>query len=102
MEQRVSGRASTAQARHVNYVAIWGILVGALIVSLFLAYWKLPYLAAALIFSVAIAKALLVAAYYMHLKFEPRFVVLAVISGLVCLFILFAGLTLDIVHVYGR
>ena len=91
-----------AESRRVNYVAIWKILVAALIVSLLLAHWRMPRLAAALIFSVAIAKAVLVAAYYMHLKFEPRFVVLVVISGLLCLLILFAGLSLDIIHVYGK
>lgn len=98
----MTGAAGHAETRHVNYVAIWKILVAALIVSLVLAHWKMPHLAAALIFSVAIAKALLVAAYYMHLKFEPRFVVLAVVSGLLCLIILFAGLSLDIIHVYGK
>ncbi len=98
----MKGAAGGAEIRHVNYVAIWKILVAALVVSLLLAHWKMPRLAAALIFSVAIAKAALVAAYYMHLKFEPRFVVLAVISGLLCLLILFAGLSLDMVHVYGK
>lgn len=101
MEAHVAGPSEHAE-KHPNYVAIWGVLVAALAVSMLLAHWKRPYLAAALIFAVAIAKAALVAAYYMHLKFEPRFVVLAVLSGLLCLFILFGGLVLDIVHVYGR
>ena len=90
-----------AGGRHVNYVAIWGVLMVALAVSLLLAYLEHAALAAALIYAIAIVKAGLVAAFYMHLKFEPRFVILSVVAGVVCLFILFAGLLLDIVHVYG-
>ena len=88
-------------AHRVPYARIYWILVAALVVSLFLAFLEHHLLAASLIFAVAIVKAALVAGYYMHLKFEPRSVVLVVISGIVCLFILFGGLVLDIVHVYG-
>lgn len=98
----MTGAEEREESRHVNYVAIWKILVAALIVSLLLAHWKMPRFGAALIFTVAITKAILVAAYYMHLKFEPRFVIIAVISALFCLLILFSGLALDIVHVYGK
>ncbi len=100
-DPRPANPAHAAEPRHVNYAAIWGILMAALIVSLLLAYHEHKAAASALIFSIAIVKAGLVAAYYMHLKFEPRFIVLTVLAGLVCLFILFAGLLLDIVHVYG-
>jgi cytochrome c oxidase subunit 4 len=97
----MSGTSHAAGARHVNYVAIWGVLMVALGASLVLAYLEHAALAAALIYAIAVVKAALVAAYYMHLKFEPRFVVLSLIAGIACLFILFAGLLLDIVHVYG-
>lgn len=87
--------------RHPNYVAIWGALMGALVVSLGLAYLEHAFLAALLIFLVAIVKAFLVVAFYMHLKFEPGHVIAIVIAGLVALAILFLGLVPDIVHVYG-
>lgn len=87
--------------RHPNYVAIWGALMGALVVSLGLAYMEHAFLAALLIFLVAIVKAFLVVAFYMHLKFEPGHVIAIVIAGLVALAILFLGLVPDIVHVYG-
>jgi caa(3)-type oxidase subunit IV len=94
--------AAARDASHrVPYVRIYWILVAALVVSLFLAFMEHHMLAAALIFAVALVKAGLVAGYYMHLKFEPRFVVLVVVAGVVCLFVLFGGLLLDIVHVYG-
>ena len=44
-------------ASHPNYVLIWGILVSALLVSLFLGYMDLPVVAMVLIFTIAIVKA---------------------------------------------
>lgn len=58
-----------------NYVAIWGWLVALLTVGLAASF--LPgtrALAVALIFATAVAKALLVALNYMHLRFEPRLI----------------------------
>jgi caa(3)-type oxidase subunit IV len=84
-------------ASHPNYVLIWGILVSALVVSLFLGYMDLPVVAMVLIFTIAIAKAWLVVSYYMHLRYEPFFVVAIVATGLACLYVLFIGLVPDIV-----
>lgn len=89
------------ERRHPNYVAIWGALMGALILSLLLAYLEHAWLAALLIWLVAIVKASLVIAFYMNLKFEPAHVVAIVVAGLLALAILFFGLVPDIVHVYG-
>ena len=97
----MSAETAKAAAHRVPYARIYWILVGALVISLLLALMEHHQLAAALIFAVAIVKAALVAGYYMHLKFEPRYIVLVVAAGVVCLFILFGGLLLDIVHVYG-
>jgi caa(3)-type oxidase subunit IV len=82
---------------HPNYVLIWGILVAALLISLLIGYMNLPVVAAVLIFTIAVVKAYLVACYYMHLKFEPLYVVLILGSGLACLYFLFFGLVPDIV-----
>ncbi len=88
--------------REPNYIAIWVVLVAALFASVGLALMEQKRLAAALIFSLATAKAFLVIAYYMHLKFEPRFIAVVVIAGFLTLTVLFLGLLPDIVHVYGR
>lgn len=103
MNAEPAAHAATAHepAHSVPYVRIYWIVVAALIASLFLAFLEHHLLAASLIFAVAIVKAALVAGYYMHLKFEPRYVMLVVVGGILCLFILFGGLLLDIVHVYG-
>jgi cytochrome c oxidase subunit 4 len=90
-----------AEHKHPNYVAIWAVLLVALIVSLLLAYLEHAALAIGLIFAIAIVKAALVAGFYMHLKFETRYVIVAIAAGIVALGILFAGLFPDIVGVYG-
>ena len=84
--------------KHPNYVALWGILVAALVVSILLGEMKIPVLAVVLIITVAVAKAYLVAAYYMHLRYEPLFVILIMVAGLLCLYVLFFGLVPDVVY----
>ena len=89
---------STSTAHdHPNYVAIWGVLVAALLVSVLMGYMNLPVLTMVLIFSVALFKAYLVVSYYMHLKWEPFFVIAVLAAGLACLYFLFFGLVPDIV-----
>lgn len=90
-----------AEPRRPSYVLIWGILVAALFISLLLGTMHLPVVTAVLIFSVAVVKAYLVAAYYMHLKFEPFFVAVIVATGLACLYFLFFGLVPDVVFPPG-
>ncbi len=96
----MAGTAHTEHA-HPNYVAIWAVLLAALIISLLLAYLEHAAIAVGLIFAIAIVKAALVAGFYMGLKFETRYVVLAITAGIVTLGILFAGLYPDITRVYG-
>jgi caa(3)-type oxidase subunit IV len=78
--------------QHPNYVALWGILVAALVISVLLGEMHIPVLTVVLIFSVAVAKAYLVAAYYMHLRYEPLFVMMIMVAGLACLYVMFFGL----------
>jgi caa(3)-type oxidase subunit IV len=59
---------------------------------------KIPVLAVVLIFTVAVAKAYLVAAYYMHLRYEPLFIVIILLAGLATLYVLFFGLVPDVVY----
>jgi cytochrome c oxidase subunit IV len=91
-----------SEHRHVDYIRIWVVLVALLGVSVVLALLHQRQLAAVLILALATLKAFLVLSYYMHLRFEPRFIALTILAGFLCLAILFLGLTPDIVHVYGR
>lgn len=98
MEQK----AAEETAQHPPYVAIWGVLVTALLLSVLMGRLEIPVVASVLIFSIAVAKAYLVLAYYMHLKFEPFYVIVIVGTGLVCLYFLFFGLVPDIVLASGK
>jgi cytochrome c oxidase subunit 4 len=96
-EKRMTPETEGHTAAHPNYVLIWGVLVSALLVSLVIGYMHLPVVAVVLIFTIAVAKAYLVMAYYMHLKFEPFYVTLIIAAGFACLYFLFFGLVPDIV-----
>jgi caa(3)-type oxidase subunit IV len=80
-----------------KYVAIWGILVAALLVSLLLGGMNIPIVTVVLIFSVAIAKAYMVMAYFMHIKGAPIFVTVIMASGVLCLYLFFFGTLTDVV-----
>ncbi len=51
-----------------------------------------------LIFTVALAKTYLVGAYFMHLKGAPRYVKWILGMGVLCLYIAFFGILVDIVY----
>ena len=78
--------AATAHARP-NYVLIWAWLMGLLFVSLLAVYLPFSHVVTVtMIFSIAVAKAVLVAAYFMHLRFE-RWLIYAIVISPILLFI---------------
>jgi len=75
---------AAAAHKHPNYVLIWfylAVLTGAELVVALLKVLPRNWLVTALIF-LAIWKAMLVALYFMHLKFEPRRLVVTIIAPL--------------------
>jgi caa(3)-type oxidase subunit IV len=92
-EEHESHRDHTAR-----YIAIWGVLVAALLVSLLLGGMHIPVVTVVLIFSVAIAKAYMVMAYFMHIKGAPIFVTVILASGAICLYLFFFGTLTDVVY----
>lgn len=83
---------------HPPYVLIWAILVACLGLSLAIGYMGNKELAVALIFTVAIAKALLVFGNFMHLRWEPKILSAFVVFAIMCLFFFYFGVAPDIVH----
>lgn len=62
-----------SHAPHANYMVVWGALFAMTILEVgvaFLAFAKVAIIAALIV--LAVWKALLVAMYYMHLRYEPR------------------------------
>ncbi len=88
----------TLEHGHPRYVRIWVWLVAALGVSILVGEMTVPVVAAVLIFTIAIVKAYMVVAYYMHVRFEPLFVTLILGAAVVCLYFLFFGLVPDVVY----
>lgn len=85
-----------------DLVKIWFLLLALLFLSIFIGMTKNVGLATVLIFGIATIKALLVALYYMGLKYEPRAVAAVLLSSLGVVIILFCYLIPDMVYVYGR
>lgn len=83
---------------HPNYIMTWFVLVVLLGASLAVASLS-KTLAVILIFGVAILKAVIVAANFMHLRFEPVWLSAAVVFSLCCLGFFWFGVAPDIVIV---
>lgn len=76
--------AEAAEHKHPNYILIWVYLAVLTVIEVLVAMLNfLPRKALiALLVALAIWKALLVAAYFMHLKFEPKKLIWMVLSPL--------------------
>lgn len=82
---------------HPNYMAVWLWLIGLLIASVGAVYFPISKGAILfLIFTFAVVKALLVALYYMHLRFEQLLIYALAITPLVLFFTLWVVLYADI------
>jgi caa(3)-type oxidase subunit IV len=89
------------QVHHPNYVRIWAILVVLLIISVLgsMSSFRPVVLAAA--FGVAVFKAGLVAKNFMHVNVEKRWIPYLLITCLIFMVILFAGVSPDIMKHSG-
>jgi caa(3)-type oxidase subunit IV len=82
---------------HPNYVVIWYWLVGLALVSVFSSALPIPHeLVLVLIFTAAFVKVVLVALYYMHLRFERLLIYFLVFVPLVSFIVLVVVLLADI------
>ncbi len=88
----------TSGKRHPNYTAVWLWLLG--LMGLGVAASFLPggrTFAVVVIFAIAFVKAILVAANFMHLRFEPALIYAFVLIPLLFLVVLAAALLPDFV-----
>jgi cytochrome c oxidase subunit 4 len=87
----------SAERAHPNYVAVWGWLMVLAIVSVAVSFLSLPKLFVNwFVFIVAGVKAVLVALYFMHMRFERGLVWALVLIPLAFFVILTAVLLYDI------
>ena len=86
---------------HPNYVKVWSILVGLLLVSVTGPMLGIPLLTLLTAFGIAIVKAYLVAKNFMHLNIEKRYIVYLLGTVLAFMALFFAGASPDVMEHRG-
>lgn len=86
---------------HTNYVKIWAALLGLLILSVLGPMIGVPWLTLIAAFGIAVVKALMVCAYFMHLNIEKKVVWFILLIVLALMFLLFFALAPDIMKDAG-
>jgi caa(3)-type oxidase subunit IV len=92
---------SESHAHHTNYVKIWAILLGLLIVSVLGPMLEIRVVTLITAFGIACVKAYMVAKNFMHLNLAPRFITYLVATGLVFMLLFFAGTAPDVMKKEG-
>ncbi len=86
---------------HPDYFKIYYILVGLFIVSVLGPTLGIPAITLITAFGIAIVKATMVAAYFMHLNIEKRYIWFILFVMLTFLAVLFAGVAPDVMKHKG-
>ena len=86
---------------HPNYVKIWAILVVLLAISIAGPFLGIPVVTLITAFGIAIVKAYLVAANFMHLNVEKRYAAYLLVTMVVFVFLFFAGTAPDVMQAEG-
>ena len=92
---------STEEFQHPNYVKIWAILCGLLVVSVAGPFLEIQVVTLITAFGVAVVKAYLVAANFMHLKFEKPIAIYIIATALVFMLLFFFGAAPDVMNSEG-
>ena len=84
-----------------SYVKIWAILVILLTISVIGPMAEIKVITLITAFGIAIVKALMVAAKFMHLNVEKRYIWYLLFTGLLFMFLFFTGISPDIMEAEG-
>ncbi len=86
---------------HPNYVKVWAILLGLLVVSVVGPMAEIQWLTLVTAFGIAVVKAYLVARNFMHINIEKRYIVYMMTTCLVFMLLFFAGVAPDVMKHSG-
>jgi len=101
--ETAAGQAGSEHGHdHPNYVLIWAILLGLLVVSVVGPMLGILWVTLITAFAIAVIKALMVAAYFMHLNIERAYIKYLLFTVLVLLLVLFAGVAPDVMRHAGK
>lgn len=98
----MADQAAHAEAHHVNYVRIWQILLVLLVISVAGPFIGIKIVTLITAFGIAVVKAYLVAANFMHLKFEKKYIAYLMLTALAFMGIFYAGVSPDVMKHQGR
>ena len=87
---------------HPNYVRIYFILVGLLVVSVVGPMFGIKYLTLITAFGVAVVKAFLVAKHFMHLNIQRPYVIHLLVASVALIVLLFGAVAPDVMKHDGR
>jgi len=86
---------------HTNYVKIWAILLGLLIISVVGPLFEIKAITLITAFGIAIVKALMVAGFFMHLNIEKKIAWYLLIASVAFLAVCFFGIAPDVMKKEG-
>ena len=86
---------------HPNYVKIWYWLLFLLVISTIGPMLEIPLLTLITAFGIAIVKSYMVAANFMHLKFEKKIIWLLLLMSICLLGVFFFGVGSDVMMTEG-
>lgn len=98
----MSGHAAESHGHHTNYVKIWAILTGLLVVSVTGPMLGIRVVTLIAAFGIALVKAYLVAKNFMHLDVEKPIVRWLLGTALILMVLLYAGLAPDVQKSSGQ
>lgn len=103
MSETATAHAETAPAghgggegHHTNYVKIWGILVGLLVLSVVGPMLGIRVVTLITAFGIALVKAYMVAKYFMHIGLERKWVVYLLVTMLALMLVMVGGVAPDV------
>lgn len=99
--ERSAGHAAGNAHSERHYVKIWVLLVGLLVVSVVGPEIGIPVLTLITAFGIAVVKAYLVAAHFMHLNIERRYVIYLLVTAVMLMVVFFAGTAPDVLNHEG-
>ncbi|MBI2216678.1 MAG: cytochrome C oxidase subunit IV family protein [Candidatus Rokubacteria bacterium] len=95
-------RASERAHGHPSYVKIWGILLALLAASIAGPFFGIMWLTLVTAFGIAVVKAVMVAAYFMHLNIEKPLVRYMLLAIAALVLVLWAGIYPDVQKSEGQ
>ena len=90
------------EGHHVNYVKIWAVLLVLLVISLAGPELGNPIITLVTAFGIALVKAYMVCAYFMHLKFEKKYISYLLATTVAFVLLFFTGVAPDVMKHEGQ